>query len=294
MPSRQEGVVGSSFQLTCVHCTFHGSGPGVQISYGKIDACIWLMHLSCSRMPEDILHPCSSGCDAAWLLTQRPCPGVCGEIAALCLSFAGTPTWRSSWRSRWWRGERTCGCRWSRTGTRWWRAARTTGCRWTAAAAAAKPPPWGTRRADPPSTKREWKVGEGTGLWHAGHSGEGALPVHAETRDTFWTWQNQGICSAVFVRPGCVFNGNTITAPCSCLSAPKLTIRTVKSCYCWCLWSYLLFLTPGMLDFCLWFPLGTILVNSQGFGILITDLCCSRAIGNSKKTPYLFKIVLII
>lgn len=83
MPSRQEGVVGSSFQLTCVHCTFHGSGPGVQISYEKINGCIWLMHLSCSRMPEDILHPCSSGCDAAWLLTQRPYPGVCGEIAAL-------------------------------------------------------------------------------------------------------------------------------------------------------------------------------------------------------------------
>lgn len=33
-------------------------------------------------MPKDILHPRSSGSDAAWLLTQWPYPGVCGEIAA--------------------------------------------------------------------------------------------------------------------------------------------------------------------------------------------------------------------
>lgn len=119
-----------------------------------------------------------------------------------CLSFPGTPTWRSSWQSRWWREERTFGCHWSRTGTRWWRAARMTGCQWTAAAAAARPPPWGTRRADPPCTKREWKVGEGTGLWHSGHSGVGGLPVHAEICDTFGMWQNQDICSAGSVRPG--------------------------------------------------------------------------------------------
>lgn len=33
-------------------------------------------------MPKDILHPCSSSSDAAWLLTQGPYPGVCREIAA--------------------------------------------------------------------------------------------------------------------------------------------------------------------------------------------------------------------
>lgn len=33
-----------------------------------------------------------------------------------------------------------------------------------------------------------------------------------------------------FCQAWCVFRGNTITAPCSCLSWPKLAIRMVKSC----------------------------------------------------------------
>lgn len=71
-----------------------------------------------------------------------------------CVHAAVIPTWRSLWRSIWWREERTSGCLSSRTGTPYWQEEMMTGCPSPPAPARpAKPARSAAKGADRHSTK---------------------------------------------------------------------------------------------------------------------------------------------